>query len=121
MIARYKPIKRSTKPLKRSRISPVSKKRGKEMRTYGKLRKEFLEAHPWCQVQLQELGILEVATSGWDKNLPSYVAPACDIHHMAGRTGSNYLDTSTWLAVSREAHRRIHENPSWAREMGFLK
>lgn len=124
MIARRKPLKRSTKPLKRTPLARVSKKRAKEMRTYSKLRKEFLEAHPWCQVWLKENGFIEsnaymmLAYAG---TIQRECPPACDIHHAAGRSGSNYLDTSTWMACSREGHRKIHDNPKWAREMGFLK
>ena len=136
MIARYKPLKRSTKPLKRSRLSPVSKNRAKEMRTYSKLRKEFLAQYPICQVWLRENGWQQIESSDlyvwvngtefihrnfWAMLDYSGAPRSCDVHHVAGRSGSNYLDTATWLAVSRGAHRRIHENPSWARKMGFLK
>lgn len=29
-------------------------------------------------------------------------------------------DTSTWMAVSRKAHRKIHDNPEWAASKGYL-
>lgn len=42
------------------------------------------------------------------------------IHHKAGRLGKNYLDESTWLAVSFEGHNWIHNNDALAREKGWL-
>ncbi|WP_262885687.1 hypothetical protein [Myroides sp. LoEW2-1] len=38
---------------------------------------------------------------------------------MKGRVGSLFLDTRYWLAVSREGHRMIEENPKWAKEKGY--
>jgi hypothetical protein len=53
--------------------------------------------------------------------------PAVDIHHMTGRVGYAdewarendvplLLDERFWLAVSREGHIKIEENPVWAWE-----
>lgn len=44
---------------------------------------------------------------------------ATEIHHMKGRVGDLLLDQKYWLAVSREGHRKIEENPDWAKEMGY--
>lgn len=118
---RTKPILRRT-PLRR-----VSLKRQKESREYMKLRAAYLEAHPYCQVTIRLLGLSEAEVIEW-KGLHrtalgnfDQVPASQDIHHKAGRTGTNYLDTNTWLAVSRHQHERIHNNPSWARYHGFLK
>lgn len=43
-----------------------------------------------------------------------------EVHHACGRLGKNYLDVSTWFAVSRKGHDWIHSNDSEAREKGFL-
>lgn len=45
-----------------------------------------------------------------------------EVHHKwSGKDRSKYyLDVSTWLAVSRDGHIWIHENPKEAREKGFL-
>lgn len=45
---------------------------------------------------------------------------AVEIHHKAGRLGKNYLDESTWMAVSRAGHNWIHDNDAEARAKGFL-
>jgi hypothetical protein len=140
MIARRKPLKRSTKPLKRSRISPVSKKRAKEMRTYSKLRKECLEKQPVCEVWLHENGwkcirfkdVFQDALYHRDGTFKIDQAPAwwlidecmapqaTEIHHRDKR-GKNYLNVATFMCVSRQGHEKIENNKSWAREVGFLK
>ena len=49
--------------------------------------------------------------------------PATEIHHTyCGKDRAKYyLDESTWIAVSRDGHNWIHDNPKEAREKGFLK
>ena len=95
-------------PLRRSgRLRPMSKKRQRQARAYSLLRAAFLKAHPWCAVW--------DATGGYHGT-----ARATEIHHKAGRTGGNYLNTDTWAAVSRDGHRWIHAHPSKARELGLL-
>ena len=81
-------------------IRKVSKKRQKESRQYTIKRLQFL-AQPGNQ------------------RCPITGQMTTDIHHMKGRVGSLFLDTKYWLAVSREGHKRIEENPEWAKEMGY--
>jgi hypothetical protein len=45
--------------------------------------------------------------------------PTTDIHHKKGRIGSLLLDTRFWIALSREGHRFVEENPIWAKENGY--
>ena len=42
-----------------------------------------------------------------------------EIHHKKGRVGSLFLDIRYWLAVSREGHKKIEENPEWAKKEGY--
>ena len=42
-----------------------------------------------------------------------------EIHHKKGRVGSLFLDVRYWLAVSREGHKKIEENPLWAKKEGY--
>lgn len=122
------PIKRRT-PMKR-----VSKRREKEGAEYAKLRKQFLAQHPYCQLWLAEHEWTEeeaVEMNGeyedhrFDMQTGGFLTKwrkiplSTDIHHKAKR-GKNYLNTDTWMAVCRTAHQRIHANPSWAREKGYL-
>lgn len=69
------------------------------MKTYSKLRKEFLAENPVCAVYPTQR--------------------SKDVHHTAGR-GINYLKVETWLAVSRDGHRWIHEHANLARRKGWL-
>lgn len=94
-----KPEPKSKKPKKS--IPKRSAKKIAEDLIYNAKRIRFLELHPKCAV----FPLLE----------------SIEIHHSKGRYGSNYLDESTWFAVSREGHNWIHNNDSLAREKGFLK
>lgn len=46
--------------------------------------------------------------------------PSVDLHHKKGRSGDLLFDTKFFMAVSRKCHDRIHQNPKWAKESGFL-
>ena len=83
-------------------ISPVSKKRQVELDHYSKLRMVFLIAKPFCEAKI-------IHCTG----------NSTDVHHKSGRTGENYLKMSTWLAVCRNCHKWIEENPIEAKELGF--
>jgi len=45
--------------------------------------------------------------------------PTTDIHHKRGRVGSLYLDTKHWIALSREGHKFVEENPEWSKQNGY--
>lgn len=83
-------------------ISPVSKKKREEMDSYSKLREPFLIAKPFCEAKL-------VGCTG----------KSTDIHHKAGRIGDNYLKIGTWLAVCRNCHTWIEQNPEAAKELNL--
>lgn len=94
-------LKRS--PLKRKkRLSPIGRLRRVTQQIYQEKRRNFLATHPICE-------------------FPGCFDRSLDVHHMQGRTGKNYLDTSTWMAVDRKCHNWIHANARQAREMGLLK
>lgn len=99
-----KPLVSKAKPnlqLKKFYVIPqVSKKRKVESLQYAVLRTEFLSKKE-------------------NKVCPITGGPTTDVHHKKGRIGSLLLDTNYWLAVSREGHKQIEENPVWAKEMGY--
>lgn len=107
--------------MKRTPIRRVSSKRSKQLREYAKLRKEYLEYHPFCQASIKIHGLDEekvILNRGW---VGSVVIPrSTEIHHVARRYGSRLNDTTKWLSVCRDMHQRIELNPSWARENGLL-
>ena len=82
------------------KIPKVSKKRQVEQLQYQVLRTEFL-------------GKPE------NKICPITNQPTTDIHHKKGRVGSLFLNTDFWIALSREGHKFVEENPEWAKENGY--
>lgn len=112
----------------RKPIRKVSTKRAKLNREYTKLKAEFLKLHPYCQYFLRENELDEDRVFGnggyasiwkWDGKR-TQVPLAVDIHHVKGR-GKYLLDTSTWMAVSREGHRHIHDYVADSYAMGYMQ
>jgi len=87
--------------LKKLPIRKVSKKRRKQSKEYSKLRADFLlrPENRFCPVTNKQ---------------------TIEVHHKNGRENQRLTDTSHWLAVSREGHQWIHNNPKEAREKGWL-
>ena len=85
---------------KPKQIPKMSKKRQQESREYTIKRLQFLAQPENLKCPITG----EIAT---------------EIHHMRGRIGSLLLDTRYWLAVSRKGHRKIEENPEWAKENNY--
>ena len=89
-----KPQKKSVAPIK-----PVSDKMTKELAKYRRLRSQYLEATPTCEVR----GCNRVAT---------------EIHHRRGRL--QYLCVVEYfLAVCRPCHQHIEMNVDWSKENGY--
>ena len=82
------------------KIPNVSKKRKIENLQYQVLRAEFLNKPE-------------------NKICPITKLPTTDIHHKKGRIGSLFLNTDYWVALSREGHKFVEENPEWAKENGY--
>lgn len=93
------PLKRNTKPIRK-----VSEKRAKKDKLYSVLRKLFLadSKNQYCKITGQQTIEVHHTFSGKDRD-------------------KYYLDTTTWMAVSRAGHNWIHDNPKEARELGYLK
>jgi hypothetical protein len=89
------PNLKSLKPIKK-----VSDKRKIENLKYSVLRIEFLgkKENRICPITGKE---------------------TTEIHHKRGRIGILFLETKFWLAVSREGHVKIENNPEWAKEHGY--
>lgn len=83
-----------------------SNKRAKEEKEYSELRKEYLLCTlNVCPVALHILGKAIKCT---------------EIHHKAGRIGKLLNYTPLWMAVSREGHNWIHDNPEESYKRGWL-
>lgn len=106
-------MKRS--PLKRkARLKPVSDRRAKENAVYRKVRKEYLAAHPYCEICLAEHRI-----ECLKKAEVHGVNRATEIHHRKGR-GKYLNDVKFFLAVCRKCHNAVGDNPKWAESRGYL-
>lgn len=110
----------------RKRLPAVSARRKREGKLYLTKREAFIAAHPFCQVFIARLELVEAAVIQFNGHyidvfgLLRRAPVATEVHHKSGRYGGNYLNESTWLAVCRDAHEWIHNNPSLARARGML-
>jgi len=93
-------LKRKT-PLRASRgLQRASKVRRTQLREYSDKRLGFLRTHVLCQVCERKI--------------------STECHHKRGRIGKRLLDFENCLAVCFDCHKKIHERPKWARDMGYL-
>ena len=90
----YKP-----KPIKKTQtvIKKISSNQSKRNQKYLKLREKYLKQEPVCEVcRLQK---------------------SSEIHHRKGRDGDNLFNE--FLAVCRDCHNKIENNPEWAKENNY--
>ena len=85
---------------KKAPIKKVSDKRKEDNAVYKKLRDEFMSQKE-------------------NQICPITGKPTTDLHHKKGRVGKLFLDTRYWVALSREGHKFVEENPIWAKENGY--
>ena len=85
---------------KPSCINPISKKRSKEHKIYAAKRIVFLSRKE-------------------NEKCPITGEKTADIHHQKGRVGDLYLNERFWVALSRKGHKKVEENPIWAKENGY--
>jgi uncharacterized Zn finger protein (UPF0148 family) len=90
----------STKVKEKKPIAKVSAKRAVENKEYARLRKEYLEAYPGCEV----VECHQRATM---------------IHHIKGRENDLLTDVNYFLAVCSHCHDRIHADTNWAKANGY--
>lgn len=91
----YKDLSKEKKPIKN-----VSQSRAIENRQYLKLRKEYLETHPCCEVR-------------------ECHNRSKEIHHSAGRENGKLLDVNYFFAVCREHHHKITVDSAWSIREGY--
>ncbi len=94
-----KPVKldKKDRPSGKPFMKGYSDKRAAEMEQYNREAKEFVKG----------------------KICPITNQPATEVHHKKGRIGKLLLDKRFWLAVSRNGHNKINNNPIWAMQMGY--
>ena len=86
----------------KSGIKPIADKRAEEIKIYNTKKKEYLSIFTECEVR-------------------ECTNKSTHIHHKNGRTGKRLYDDNFFMAVCNDCHpQKIHENPEWARENGYL-
>lgn len=99
MLRRKTPLKAKTGFKKRGgKLKAFSDRKREENEKYKVARNLYFRIQPDCEV---------------------CGCPATDIHHKAKR-GKNLYNMATFMAVCRPCHNKIHDNPAWAREKGYL-
>ena len=78
-------------------LKKISIKQSKRLREYREVRKQYLLYNQYCFCG----------------------AMATDIHHKRGRIGNLLIDSNYFLSVCRGCHKKIEENPKWAKENGY--
>ena len=94
----YKRTDKETKSLVRKKISPISNGLAEKLKLYRAVRDKYMAQHLNCEI--------------CDK-------PSNDLHHKAGR-GKNLCNVITFMAVCRNCHIFIHNNPKKSRELLYL-
>lgn len=79
-------------------LRKVSKKQSERLVKYTKAKKLYLKDHPFCEM---------------------CSAQAEQIHHKRGR-GIYLADPLYFSALCAPCHEKIHRNPNWARDNGWL-
>lgn len=79
----------------------VSDKRNLQNQEYARLRDEYLKVYPACEVR-------------------ECHNKSNQIHHVNGREGEKLTDTNFFLAVCPDCHTKIHANPKWAQDEGYV-
>jgi hypothetical protein len=90
--------------IRRTPLRRVSKKRAAANKIYLAKRKVFMASRRLCEAGLP-------CCTKWPQ----------DVHHASGRSGTNMLDDTTWMAVCRACHSYIHNHPGASRSLGLIK
>lgn len=100
------------KPLKRTPLARRSKKMQNIYKERVPLVKKLLKERPWCEAC--------PVFASHDEKVAYVRRPSVDIHELKRRSqGGSILEESNLLAVCRECHRRIGDNPELAFNLGL--
>ena len=114
--------KKVRKPLRRTRllrgstpVKRVSKRHAKELRTYFKLRREYLDKNAACEAGPVIL----------NAKLPEfYHVPRCEVWavevHHTKRRGPNLNNVESFCGACSVCHQWIHAHAQKSRELGLL-
>lgn len=83
-------------------IPKVSKKRAKQNRDYSKVRFEYLQQHPGCQIRQE-----------------GCTGKANQIHHKKGRIGNLLTNPEYFIATCANCHAWAEKNPKEAKKQNY--
>lgn len=83
-----------------SRIKHTSDRRAKEYAIYLPKKAEYLKNHPVCEACKRNASV--------------------DLHHKLTREGKMLYNEKYFLALCRECHTFVHDNPKEAQEKGWI-
>lgn len=89
--------------MKRTALKRQSSKQSARLRKYSIIRKEHLEAHPYC-VACYDCGDIRFAT---------------EIQHARGRLGDLLFDRRYFKSMCQYHGQKCHKNVKWAQGMGY--
>ncbi len=92
--------------MKRTPLKKMGKDKARETRKYWPLRRQFLEANPYCEFP--------------DRGSPSCINRSNQIHHMKGQNWRIMNDTTWWMGVCIECHAYIESHKNEMREKGII-
>lgn len=90
-----------TKPKVVKPVKKITEKRNIQNQEYARLRDQYLKVYPACEVR-------------------ECHNKSNQIHHVNGREGEKLTDTNFFLAVCPDCHSKIHANPKWAQDEGYV-
>lgn len=82
-----------------SKIKPISDRKQKELVVYRKLRDEYMDRHPNCEI------------CGTNRDLT--------LHHKKTRE-YHLCDVDVFMTLCFTCHNKVHDNDKWARDNGYL-
>jgi 5-methylcytosine-specific restriction endonuclease McrA len=88
--------------VKRSRMRAVSERRRQRDKVYPERRRQVWERGG---------GVCEFC----------HAAAMTDVHHLAGRGGSDPHRLDNLIGLDADCHRRAHSEPEWARQVGLMR
>lgn len=102
------------KPLKRTQLAKRSKKTKEAYKQRVPLVRRLLQERPWCEAC--------PIFASHDGLVTYQRRPSVDIHELKRRSqGGSILEEANLLAVCRQCHQRIGNNPRLAFDLGLSK
>jgi hypothetical protein len=110
---------------KRRRIPRAKPERRRQRADYDAQRKDYLQAHPFCQIWIARYGLREAQVIAADgratiHGVPCRAPRADQIHHRNKCYGARLTDERWWMGACLDQHEWVEGDKFTARATGFL-